>query len=506
MYRSIINEFNLPLQFPTNAEKEAMSVVEPANRKVKGRLDLRKERVITIDPFTAKDFDDALSLVKLPDGNWRLGVHIADVSHYVKEGSAIDIEAQKRGNSVYLVDRVIPMLPESLSNEVCSLNPDAVRYTYSVLIDMDAEYNTIGYEITPSMIKSCRRFTYEEVQDIIDTESGDECDLILALYKLTKHLKKQRVAAGSINFYNREVKYILDDTLAPVDVELHEPTESTSLVEECMLLANQLVARYLKVLSKQYNSKTGNNNLLPFIYRVHEKPMQERLQAAIANMQASGIRYKTKEVTPAVINSILEQVDNTPFKELINNIFIMAMTRAVYSTTNTGHFGLNFTDYTQFTSPIRRYSDLLVHRLLKEYDTGDYKPARINRLHKELPAIASHISTTEKEAASAERASTKLAATIFAQSKLGEVFDGTISGITDKGIFVTLDDIYCEGFVRCRNLLPKDDYKFEFKAMKLQGRKTKQVYIFGMRVRVLIKNVNIVKREITLEMIEEEEI
>lgn len=482
-------------------KKELGSIKSPHSRKVKERLDLRNERVITIDPITARDFDDALSLTSLPNGNLRLGVHIADVSHYVKEGSALDIEASKRGNSVYLVDRVIPMLPESLSNDVCSLNPDEIRYTYSVIAELSSDLDVVACEIRPTMIKSCRRFTYNEVQDIIDTGEGDEKDLVLSLNRVTTQLRKKRIAAGSINYDTKEVKYILDDTMYPVDVELHETTEATSLVEECMLLANQQVALHLKALSAAWSKQTNDYNPLPFIYRVHDVPKQTALQEALIQLKALGIVYKSGNITPFTINRILEQVKYSPENSVVNQILIKAMPRAIYSAVNVGHFGLGFSDYTHFTSPIRRYSDLLVHRLLREYDAGKYDTKRINSLRRDVGITAAYISQTERTATEAERASTKLAAAIFAKTKLGEVFDGTVSGVVSWGIYVMLDDIYCEGLLHTR-ALPSDDYWFDEKKLLMTGRKTKQVYSLGMRVRVRIAKVVIDKRQISLEMAE----
>ena len=490
-YNQIVKEFNLPTEFSNAVINEANNFKPPQNRKLKDRLDLRNERVITIDPTTAKDFDDALSLTKLENGNYYLGVHIADVSHYVKENSELDIEAEKRGNSVYLVDKVIPMLPERLSNEICSLNPNVVRYTFSVMMEINDNLKIVDYLISPSIIKSCRRFTYNEVQNIIDNNEGDEKDLVLELNFLAKRFREYRIENGSINYNTKETKYILDDNLCPVSVERNQTTDSTALIEEFMLLANKQVAIHLKKISKQYNSI----ELLPFIYRVHDAPQEETIDDALAVLKSLGVKFKKTNSIPKTLNSILAQVKYTLENDFVNQILIRSMPKAIYSPVNIGHFGLGFTDYAHFTSPIRRYADLLVHRLLKEYADGLPTNKRINRLHRDLSYIANHISNTERTATDAERTSNKLASVIYAKSLLGDVFEGSVSGVQAFGIFVILDDIYVEGHIN-KNNLPKDNYEFDGKKMKLSG--NRQSYSFGNRVKVRIVRADINRRQIDL--------
>jgi len=456
-------------------------------------LDLRSEQTITIDPATARDFDDALSLTKLENGNYYLGVHIADVSHYVEENSALDKEAEKRGNSVYLVDRVIPMLPESLSNEICSLNPNAIRYTFSVMMEIDDKLEIKNYIISPSMIKSCRRFTYDEVQTIIDTNEGDEKELVLELNSLAKKFRKERIKKGSLNYSTKEVNFILDDKLFPVDVELHQTTDSTALVEEFMLLANKQVAKHLKILSKQSN----RIELLPFIYRIHSDPKADALKDAFEQLKSLGIKFKKTSNISKTLNNILAQVKDTPENDFVNQILIRSMPKAIYSAENIGHFGLGFKDYTHFTSPIRRYSDLLVHRLLKEYANSYPSNKRINQLLRDIPRTANYISDTERTAMDAERASNKLASVIYAKGLVGEVFEGSVSGVQPYGIYVILDNIYVEGLVNRRDL-PWGSYEFDNKKFILTANNNKQIYTFGTRLKVRIIRTDINKREIDL--------
>jgi ribonuclease R len=499
-YETIMKEFNLPYEFPKEVLNEIKSIKPPTNRKVAGRLDLRKETIITIDPTTAKDFDDAVSLKKLDNGNYLLGVHIADVTHYVLENSALDKEALKRGNSVYLVDRVVSMLPEELSNFVCSLNPNEPRFTFTVLMEIDSKMDVVDYKITPAIINSKRRFSYDEVQDIIDTESGDYAELVLDLAALTKKIRAKRITDGSINFDTKEVKYILNEDKFPVDVEIHKTTESTALIEECMLLANKTVALHLKKLSTVYKTSTP----LPFLYRIHDEPKPDGLIEALDFIRSLGYRVNKKRIEPADINEILQRVRYHPENAVINQVIIRAMAKAVYSSANIGHYGLGFSDYSHFTSPIRRYPDLMVHRLLKEYSEGKPDTKRLKKLRELATVVASHTSATERQAMEAERESTKLASVIFASTMVGEVFDGTISGVVQYGVFVVVDTIYCEGLLHTRDM-KHDYYSFDAKRLRITGRRTNRSYALGSKVRVQIIKANIEKRQIDLMLIEEEE-
>jgi ribonuclease R len=497
-YETIIKEFKLPTKFPAEVLNEANSVKVPTNRKVKNRLDLRNEDIITIDPATAKDFDDALSLKTLENGNLLLGVHIADVSHYVTENSALDKEAFLRGNSIYLVDRVIPMLPEELSNVVCSLNPDEPRFSFSVIMEINSDLNVVNYEISTSLMKSKRRFTYEEVQEIIDTKAGDFAKLIINLNDLTNKLRAKRIENGSIDYDTREIKYLLNEEKIPVDVEIRKTTEATALVEECMLLANKTVALHIKKLSAEYKVPTP----LPFLYRIHDEPKQIALLEALDFIRSLGFKINKKKVSQQDINELLRKVKDKPESAVINQVLIRSMPKAVYSAVNIGHYGLGFSDYSHFTSPIRRYPDLIIHRILKEYANGKPDNKRLKILNENLIKVGAHTSETERSAMEAERASTKLASAIFANKMVGEVFDATITGVVKYGVFVLLDKIYCEGLLHTRDM--RDDYYiFDTKKLKITGRRSKKSYSLGSRIRVQIIKVNIEKRQIDLALAEE---
>jgi ribonuclease R len=497
-YEAIVKEFNLPTEFPEEVIKEVAKFSEPTNKKPTDRLDLRNETIITIDPITARDFDDALSLKQLENGNYQLGVHIADVSHYVKEGTELDKEALKRGNSTYLTDRVIPMLPEKLSNEICSLSQDNIRYTFSAIMEIDSDTEVVSYQIVPSMIKSNKRFNYDEVQNIIDTATGECADLILQLSHIASRLRSKRIANGSINYDTREIKYILNEDKFPIDVEIHQTTDSTSLVEECMLLANKTVAQYIKVLSEQVG--IPNNSTLPFIYRVHDEPQKEALAGAIAFIRSMGVSVHTNNVTPSIINEILEVVKYKPINAVINQMLIRAMSKAIYSPVNIGHFGLGFKDYTHFTSPIRRYSDLLVHRLLKEYSNGKPEQQRLHKLTSVVSNVSQHTSETERHSMDAERASTKLTSAIYAQTMIGSIFKGTISGVVQYGLYIILDGLYSEGLLHIKDM-DDDHYTFEERKMCLVGKHTHQKFTLGDKVNVQIVKVDIQKRTIDLIMV-----
>ena len=499
-YETIMHEFKLPYEFPKEVLNEIKTVKPPVNRKVTGRLDFRKETVITIDPATAKDFDDAVSLQKLENGNVLLGVHIADVTHYVLENSVLDKEALERGNSVYLVDRVVPMLPEQLSNIVCSLHPNEPRFTFTVLMEIDKKFEVVDYKITPAIINSKRRFSYEEVQDIIDTGEGDFSELVLDLASLTKKMRAKRIADGSIDFDTKEVKYILNEDKFPVDVEINQTTESTALIEECMLLANKTVAIHLKKLSVEYKTNTP----LPFLYRIHDEPKPDGIVEALDFISSLGYRVNKKRITPSDLNELLQRVRYQPENAVINQVIIRAMAKAVYSSVNIGHYGLGFSDYSHFTSPIRRYPDLMVHRLLKEYSEGKPDSKRLKKLQTLTTVVASHTSDTERKAAEAERESTKLASVIYASTMIGEIFDGTVSGVVQYGIFVLVDKIYCEGLLHTRDM-QHDYYQFDAKKLRITGRRSNRSYSLGSRVRVQIIKTNIEKRQIDLRLFEETE-
>ncbi len=494
-FAAVRKEFRLPEYFPDVVEEEASIAEEPTNIAPEGRRDCTKDLIITIDPVNARDFDDALSLVRHDDGSVELGVHIADVSHYVREGTALDAEAQKRGNSTYLVDGVVPMLPEHLSNNVCSLVPNKPRFAFSVFMMFSPNGTRISYRIEETLIESKRRFTYEEAQTIIDTGEGDHVDLIHALHQLSRMLYTNRMKTGGIDFETQETSFILDDAMMPVSAVVKTRTDATSLVEECMLAANRCVAEHLHVLKKAWRTK----ELPPYIYRVHDKPDREKLSTALGVVRALGVSVPSGTITPAHINAILQQAADRVEKPVINTLLLRSMSKAIYGDFNIGHYGLGFTDYAHFTSPIRRYPDLFVHRALKEYAIGKPSNDRWKRLQRVAGALGDQCSATERTSVEAERASNKCAQTILAREHIGIDYVGYITGVAQFGVFVTVENLSIEGLLHIRDL-SDDYYIFDERRMRLVGRSTRRVFRFGARVRVRIVRADIKKRMIDLEL------
>lgn len=497
-YESIVSEFGLPKEFDEQVNKEANEVANLINdAEINKRLNLRNEDIITIDPSDAKDFDDAVSLKKLDNGNLLLGVHIADVSHFVVKDTSIDKEALSRGNSIYLVDRVIPMLPEIISNDICSLKPNVDRFAFSVLMEFTVRGVLKNYEIKESVINSKRRFSYDEVQEIITNKAGDYCDLILNLNKFANTLKKKRFTKGGVNFDTLEVKFILDENKYPKDVVLKTSNDATSLIEECMLIANKTVAEHIKKLSKTYRLK----NTLAFLYRTHDVPNPDKINNFIRLCKSLGVKVKIDSYESKKINSLIEELNSNNDKYVLNQMLLRAMAKAEYSNINIGHYGLGFDDYTHFTSPIRRYPDLIVHRLLKLYNSDIPNIASQKKINSQLERIGYHCTDTERLAMEAERASIKLAHTVHTKNLVGYKFEGTISGVASFGMFVILDNIYAEGFVHIKDI--RDDYYiYDEKNLRLVGKRYKNVYRVGNRVRVAINNVNIDRRKIDLKLLE----
>ncbi len=483
---AIAREFNIQVKFPAKVTKEAKQISsEIPPEEIKKRKDLRKEVIFTIDPEDAKDFDDALSIKELKNGNYRVGVHIADVSHYVRKDTALDRQAELRGNSVYLVGKVIPMLPEALSNVVCSLVPDEDRLTYSVIFELTPRGKIEKYDIVKTIINSKRRFTYEEAQKIIETGEGDFSKEILALNKLAQVLRKKRVKAGSIEFFSPEVAFELDKEGNPVAVHKKEMKESNMLVEEFMLLANKTVAEHVSKLSR----KGGN----PFVYRVHDKPEEEKISEFARFVRSLGYKFNVRSQSHSrEIQKLITQVRGSEEEAVVNELAIRSMAKAVYSTKNIGHFGLGFRYYTHFTSPIRRYSDLLVHRLIEFYTK---KKGGTFYTLEQLDKICEYISSTERNAVDAERLSVKMKQVQFLKERLGEEFHAVVSGVTHYGLFVELVDILAEGLIRVRDL-ESDFYIYDEKKYSLIGRRTKKSYRLGDKLIVKLVRVNLDKLEL----------
>lgn len=494
---SIIKTHELDPEFPEEVEKSAQKLTADFDAEAKRRLDLRDKLVFTIDPHDAKDFDDALSIEQLNDNLYEIGIHIADVSHYVKEGGPIDEEAFERGTSVYLVDRVIPMLPEHLSNGLCSLKPDEDRLTYSVILTIDAEGNVKESQFRETVIRSRFRLTYQEAQDLIESKMPrEELEAVLlplqTLRRLAEVLRQKRAVRGSLDFDLPEARVELDDEGFPIDIKESVRLDSMRLIEEFMLLANETVARQ------------GSNLKVPFVYRVHDRPAPEKIDQIRDFVAALGYQLPkmTKgRVDPRVFAEIIEQARGKREEELVNTVILRSMKQARYQVENLGHFGLAADHYTHFTSPIRRYPDLEVHRLLKKIQSGErWKEEREKQIGR-LERIADHSSVEERNAVDAERASIDLKKVEFMERHLGDEFDGTISGVTSFGMFVRLDQYFVEGLIHLHDL--SDDY-YEFHEGKyaLIGRNTGRRFRLADPVRVRVESVNKEKRQIDFVLIE----
>jgi ribonuclease R len=483
---TLIKEYELPLSFPEEAEEELAGLPDKVGKKeLEKRLDFRQKNCFTIDPADAKDHDDAVSLEIKPNGNYLLGVHIADV----KENSPLDREALKRGTSVYLVDRVIPMLPEKLSNQVCSLKPHQMRLTYSVIMELDPQGERLDYRIKESVIQSKAKLSYDQVQEFFDKGTsnnnikGLEDDLANML-TLSRKLLERRLERGSLDFDLPEAHVVLGKDGKVQDILETVRLESHRLIEEFMLLANRTVAEHVSRLS------------VPFLYRVHEEPDKEKIEAFSDFVSTLGYSFSVSgKIPPKKIQRFLKSVEGKPEEKLINEILLRALKRACYQPENVGHFGLAFSHYTHFTSPIRRYPDLLVHRLLKELEAGKYTYQRQNQMQKRLPRIGEITSERERMADEAERESIKIKQVEFMQDKLGEEYEGLISGVVPFGFFVRLDTLLSEGLVRVSNL-DDDYYIFDERRHRWVGQKTKKIYKLGDRVKVQVTRVDKDQKEI----------
>ncbi len=460
------------------------------------RRDFRNVHTFTIDPFDAKDFDDAISVKFLGDGNIEVGVHIADVSFFVRPGMAINEEAEVRATSVYLVDRTIPMLPEVLSNNLCSLNPHEDRLSVSAVFVLDRDANVLKKWFGETVIHSDRRFTYEDAQEVLDTGTGDMKDELIAIRDLSKKIRARRIAKGAIEFDTAEVKVKLDETGKPIEVVLKERKDTNLLIEDFMLLANESVAEELADESKKVNLENG------FIYRVHDVPNADRIEDLSQFLKVMGYELPTQagRVKGTDLNTLLKKVEGTPEEYLIKTAALRSMAKATYTTRNIGHFGLAFSFYTHFTSPIRRYPDLLVHRMVKHFNSGE----KVSKEElQELDALALHSSEREVAAAHAERDSIKMKLVEFMADKLGQEFDGVISGVSDRGLYVELKETHAEGMVRIRDL-GNDYYIYDEKRYRLVGERSKKQYALGDPIRVKLIAVRLPERELDFGLIEQQ--
>ena len=491
---AILAEYGLPYSYPQEIEKEANKIPETITEdEIKRRIDFRTTTTFTIDPRDAKDFDDALSIKDLGDGLWEVGVHIADVTHFVPEGGIIDQEAVKRATSVYLVDRTVPMLPEHLSNFICSLRPDEEKLTYSCIFTINDLAEVINYKIARTIIKSDRRFTYEEAQEIIETGKGDFATEVLRLNDLAKKLREKRFASGAIAFERSEVRFEIDDTGKPVSVFFKESKDSNKLIEEFMLLANKYVAQHIGMPRNREKPKT-------FVYRIHDVPNPEKLSNFATFIKKFGYKIKTdgkKTAVSSSINHLLDQIEGKKEQNMIETLAIRSMAKAAYSTKNIGHYGLAMKYYTHFTSPIRRYPDMMVHRLLTKY--ADKVPQQtIDRTDYE--SLCKHSSDMEQLAAQAERASIKYKQIEFMADKIGKVYDGVISGISTWGIYVEINENKCEGMVYIRDL-EDDVYVYDEKNYCIIGRRTQRKYQIGDDIRIKVVKADLIKKYLDFEIV-----
>jgi len=488
---AILAQYGFPLEFPAQVEKEANAIPEEISAaEIAKRKDFRKVLTFTIDPADAKDFDDAISYQKLPNGNHEIGIHIADVSHYVLQGTELDKEAYSRATSVYLVDRVIPMLPERLSNGVCSLRPHEDKLCFAAVFELDEQANIQNEWYGRTVIHSDRRFTYEEAQEVIENKTGDYATEIQKLNELAYILRDRKFKNGAISFESTEVKFKLDEAGKPIGVYVKERKDAHKLIEDYMLLANRKVAEFIAKKSK-------GKQKLTFVYRVHDSPNMETLETFANFASRFGYRINTKsdkEIAKS-LNHLMADVEGKKEQNILTSLAIRSMAKAIYTTKKTSHYGLAFDYYTHFTSPIRRYPDVMAHRLLQNYLDGG-KSADM-----EFYEVASvHSSAMEKRAAEAERASIKYKQAEFLENNIGTEYKGVISGVTEWGMYVEIEENKCEGMIRLRDI-SDDFYVLDEKNYCIVGQRKKKKYQLGDEVMIRVKKVDLSKRQIDFTLI-----
>ena len=490
--QGILVENGFPLHFPDDVMEDAARYPEGVSEdELHNRRDFRNILTITIDPEDARDFDDAISFRKLDDNLFELGVHIADVSHYIEKGSALDQEAYRRATSVYLPDRVLPMLPERLSNELCSLRPNEDKYTFSAVFQMTRQGRIEDYWLGKTVIRSARRFTYEEVQEIIEGAEGDHRDVVLTLNEIAQRLRADRFRKGAINFSSQEVRFKLDEQAKPIGIVVKESKEAHQLIEEFMLLANKQVAEYVAGI-------TFRDKPVPFAYRVHDVPDEEKLKLFTTFASRFGHRFdlNSPEKIAASFNEMLQLAKGKPEQHVLESLGIRTMAKAVYTTENIGHYGLGFEHYCHFTSPIRRYPDILVHRVLFECLNGEVRPV------KQMEQQCRHCSDMERKAMEAERSANKYKQVEYMQDYVGEDFEAVVSGTASFGFWAETVEHKCEGMVSIADLAQFDDFELMETEYALVGRNTGIRFRIGDKVRVRVAAANLDKRQIDFALLE----